>query len=300
MSKRFNKIAIIAKSDDTAALESVETLVTQLTGAGCVVTVSAGLRKPAEPATRAGTDDAEMAASADLVISVGGDGTMLYAGRLASPHGVPVLGINRGRLGFLADVRPDEIAASIEAVLAGDYASENRMLLLAEIHSGDTVTSGLAVNDIVVKRSEAARMLEYQTTINGRYVNAHGGDGFVAATPTGSTAYALSVGGPIVEPGMDAIVMAPICPHTLADRPIVIRGDSVVELELLHNPGTLAEVSGDGVMIGELTPADKLRIGVAPQRIELIHPPGYDYYEVLRSKLYWGRDTRERKRTGDG
>lgn len=299
MAKRFNKIAIISNKDETAALESVETLVTQLTGAGCAVTVSARLPEPAAPATRSDTDDTNMAAAADLVISVGGDGTMLHAGRLASPHGVPVLGINRGRLGFLADIRPDEIASSIEAVLAGNYSSEKRMLLLAEIQSGNKLTSGLAVNDIVVKRSEAARMLEYETTINGRYVNAHGGDGFVAATPTGSTAYALSVGGPIVEPGMDAIVMAPICPHTLADRPIVISGDSTVELKLLHNPGTLAEVSGDGVAIGELTPADTLRISVAPERIELIHPPGYDYYEVLRSKLYWGRDTRERKRTGD-
>lgn len=299
MTDRFKHIAIVAKQDEAAALESVETLVGHLRDSNVSIQVSASLPAPAAPATHATTDDASMAAGADLVIAVGGDGTVLYAGRLASPHGVPVLGINRGRLGFLADVRPDAIAAGIDAVLNGDYSSEKRMLLKAEIYAGKKLkSSGLAVNDVVVKRSEAARMLEYQTTVNGKYVNAHGGDGFVAASPTGSTAYALSVGGPIVEPGLDAIVMAPICPHTLADRPIVIRGDSTVDLQLLHNSGTLAEVSCDGVVIGELSTDDRLQIKVADERIELIHPPGYDYYEVLRTKLYWGRDTRNRKPSG--
>jgi len=296
MANRFDKIAILGKPDEAAALESVDAAVTHLSAAGATVLVSGKLPKPAEPAVHFESGDTALAAQADLVIAVGGDGTVLSAGRLAAPHGVPVLGINRGRLGFLADIRPDDIATSIDAVLAGDFSSEKRMLLKAEIFSGDKVkTSGTAVNDIIVKRSEAARMLEYQTSVNGRYVNAHGGDGFLAATPTGSTAYALSVGGPIIEPGMDAIVLAPICPHTLADRPIVISGDSTIDLELLHAEGTLAEVSGDGAVIGELGTADRLRISVAEERVELIHPPGYDYYEVLRDKLYWGRDTRDRK-----
>jgi NAD+ kinase len=276
MASRFKKIAIIAKQDEAAAGESVDTLVAHLKSAEVEV--------------------CDTPSDADLIVAVGGDGTVLGAARQASEHSVPVLGINRGRLGFLADVRPDDIATAFDAVLAGNFSSEKRMLLRAEIYSGNKLkASGVAVNDIVIKRKEATRMLEYRTTIDGQFVNAHGGDGFVAATPTGSTAYALSVGGPIMEPDLDAIVMAPICPHTLADRPIVIAGSSTIEVHLLHKPGVQAEVSGDGVVIGELGANDRLRIVVADEQIELIHPPGYDYYEVLRSKLYWGRDTRDRQ-----
>lgn len=297
MASHFKNIAIMANPDEAAALESVDSVVGHLIAAGVTVNVSYKLPTPAEPANHVEVSDADMAETADLVIAVGGDGTVLYAARQAAPHGVPVLGVNRGRLGFLADVRPDDIATALNAVLSGEYSSEDRMLLQAEIYSGDKLVShGIALNDIVIKRTEPARMLEYQTTVNGCYVNAHGGDGFVAATPTGSTAYALSVGGPIIEPGMDAIVMAPICPHTLADRPIVIGGNSAVDVELLNNHGAMAEVSGDGVLIGNLGIEDRLRITVASERVHLIHPPGYDYYEVLRSKLYWGRDTRDRRR----
>jgi len=137
-------------------------------------------------------------------------------------------------------------------------------------------------------------MLEYRTAVDGHYVNTHGGDGFIAATPTGSTAYALSVGGPIMEPHLDAIVLAPICPHTLADRPIVISGRSTTDVELVENHGAEADVSGDGEYIGAMSVGDTLRITASADEVKLIHPPGYDYYEVLRTKLYWGRDKRER------
>jgi NAD+ kinase len=300
MNQRFKTIAIMANPKEATALESVEVLAKHLIAAGVNVLVSAKLPAPEAPAIHASKTDADLAGDADLVITVGGDGTMLYAARKAAPHKVPVLGINRGRLGFLADIRPDEIGRSMDAVLAGDFSSEHRRLLRATVYSGDTVkSSGLAVNDIVIKRREAARMLEYQTIVNGTYVNTHGGDGFVAATPTGSTAYALSAGGPIIDPGLDAIVMAPICPHTLADRPIVISGNSTVDVKVLNIHDGQAEVSGDGELIGELNSNERLRIVVAEERIELIHPPGYDYYEVLRSKLYWGRDTRDRQKPQD-
>jgi len=231
---------------------------------------------------------------------VGGDGTMLYAARHATPHKVPVLGINRGRLGFLADIRPDDIAEGVGAVLAGDFTSEKRMLLEAEIlRENKVISSGVAVNDVVIKRRETARMLEYRTSVNGCFVNTHGGDGFVAATPTGSTAYALSCGGPIIEPSLDAIVLAPICPHTLSDRPIVISGRAITEVDLLQNHGTQADVSGDGELIGELGMGETLRITVSDKQAELIHPPGYDYFNVLRSKLFWGRDTRDRQPPSD-
>ncbi len=296
MKKSFTRIAIMGNPNDAAALESVTAVADYLSGAVSEVCVSQKLPAPAAPAIHAETTDADLAAGADLVIAVGGDGTVLYAARHAVPHQVPVLGINRGRLGFLADIRPEDIQSSIDAVLAGDYSSETRMLLQAEIvSSSGLVGAGIALNDVVIKRRESARMLEYRTFVNGRYVNTHGGDGCIAATPTGSTAYALSCGGPIVQPGMDAIVLAPICPHTLSDRPILIPGGSVTEIELLENHGNQADVSGDGDLIGTLATGDRLRISAAAQRVELLHPPGYDYYGVLRSKLYWGRDTRDRQ-----
>ncbi|MDP6437780.1 MAG: NAD(+) kinase [Gammaproteobacteria bacterium] len=296
MGTSFKRIAILGNPADQAALDTVDAVVKHLASAGVDVLVSDKLPEPAAPAARSPVADDQIAGKSDLVIAIGGDGTMLYAARQAFTHDVPVLGINRGRLGFLADIKPEEISESINAVLAGEFSSEKRMLLKVEILQGEKVVSaGVAVNDVVIKRRETARMLEYQTIVDGVYVNTHGGDGFVAATPTGSTAYALSCGGPIIEPSMDALVLAPICPHTLADRPIVIPGRSVTEVRLLQNHGTNADVSGDGELIGELEAGEHLRIVVADQTIELIHPPGYDYFGVLRSKLYWGRDTRDRQ-----
>jgi len=296
MSRSFNNIVIMGNPADAAAVETVTAAVNHLCQRNLHTTVSEQLPAPDSPALHAQVSDADLPAGADLVIAVGGDGTMLYAARQAAVHGVPVLGINRGRLGFLADIMPDDIAPSVDAVLNGDFREENRMLLEAGIiRDGKAIHSGIALNDIVIKRCETARMLEYRTSVDGRYVNTHGGDGFIAATPTGSTAYALSVGGPIMEPHLDAIVLAPICPHTLADRPIVIGGRSVTEVQLVENHGTEADVSGDGERIGPMSAGDTLRIIAGEQPVTLIHPPGYDYYEVLRNKLYWGRDKRDRR-----
>ena len=296
MSGSFNNIVIMGNPADAAAVDTVSAAVSHLCERNLHTTVSEQLPAPESPAVHAAVSDAELPADADLVIAVGGDGTMLYAARHAALHDVPVLGINRGRLGFLADVMPDDIANSVDAVLNGDYHKESRMLLEAAIvRDGTVINSGIALNDIVIKRCETARMLEYRTSVDGRYVNTHGGDGFIASTPTGSTAYALSVGGPIMEPHLDAIVLAPICPHTLADRPIVISGRSVTEIQLVENHGTEADVSGDGERIGPMSAGDTLRITAGEQTVTLIHPPGYDYYEVLRNKLYWGRDKRDRR-----
>lgn len=296
MPHSFNNIAIMGNPMDAAALETVCAVVEDLVTRPVSVVVSSKLPEPAAPARHADTDDADLPEGADLIIAVGGDGTMLYAARHASAHGIPVLGINRGRLGFLADIRPEEIAESLTAVLAGNFVSESRMLLHAEIvRAGVAVSAGYAVNDVVIKRRETARMLDYRTVVDGHFVNTHGGDGFIAATPTGSTAYALSCGGPIVEPSIDAIVLAPICPHTLADRPIMISGSSTTEVEVLRNHDTDADVSCDGELIGGMGAGDRLRIVAADRQVELIHPPGYDYFSVLRSKLYWGHDRRARE-----
>lgn len=240
-------------------------------------------------------DESEIARHADLVVTIGGDGSMLYAAGIAHAHGVPLLGINRGRLGFLADVTPDEMLRSLDRVLGGEYSRESRLLLEARVVAPDgNVTSVAALNDVVLQRRETGRMIDFETRIAGHFVNTHSGDGLIVATPTGSTAYALSCGGPIIEPGLDAVVVVPVCPHTLSDRPIVIPSRHEIEVTVLAQDDVRADVTADGRNLGGLEPSDRLLICEAPHRITLIHPPGYDYYEILRSKLHWGRDGRSR------
>jgi NAD+ kinase len=278
MSISFSNIVIVGKPDDPRVIEPLEQLRAHLTKAG--VTLLAG----------------EQVDSADLVIAIGGDGTMIYASRLTRESGTPILGINRGRLGFLADVTPEEMLTSVDHVLQGNYTTDSRLLLKACLLriSGDQEVA-FALNDVVLQRRETGRMVDFETRIAGQYVNTHSGDGLVVATPTGSTAYALSCGGPIIEPQLDAIVVVPICPHTLTDRPIVIAADQAVEVSLLQRDDTLAEITVDGFSVGDIRPGDKLQISAANNRVTLVHPPGYDFYGILRSKLFWGRDNRTRE-----
>jgi NAD+ kinase len=278
MSISFSKIVIVGKPDDPRVIEPLEQLRAHLTKAG--VTLLAG----------------EQVDSADLVMAIGGDGTMIYASRLTRESGTPILGINRGRLGFLADVTPEEMLTSVDHVLQGNYTTDSRLLLKACLlrSSGDQEVA-FALNDVVLQRRETGRMVDFETRIAGQYVNTHSGDGLVVATPTGSTAYALSCGGPIIEPQLDAIVVVPICPHTLTDRPIVIAADQAVEVSLLQRDDTLAEITVDGFSVGDIRPGDKLQISAANNRVTLVHPPGYDFYGILRSKLFWGRDIRTRE-----
>ena len=234
--------------------------------------------------------EAEIANQADLVIAIGGDGTLLYAARLVARHDVPLMGINRGRLGFLTDVLPKDMLDSVDAALEGRCERDERSLLEARIvgERGVAATS-LALNDVVLQKWETGRMLDFETWIDGAYVNIHGGDGIVIASSTGSTAYALSCGGPIVAPHLDVLVVAPICPHTLSDRPIVVSGRSVITVKLIDRPDTRAQVTCDGVSLGELSPGDRLEIHPTAQKITLLHPNKFEYYRLLRSKLHWGR-----------
>ena len=237
--------------------------------------------------------ESELVLGAGLVVAVGGDGTMLHAARMAAMVDVPVLGINRGRLGFLADVNPDRMLESVADALGGRCLAERRMMLGAQLSVGAETITALALNDVVVAKRETGRMLDLRTWVNGDYVNTHSGDGFIVATATGSTAYALSCGGPIVHPSLDAVVLVPICPHTLSDRPIVVPAGSVVELELADRFETRAQIVCDGIVLADLEPGVRLRIERAKVSATLLHPPGHDYYRILRSKLNWGRGTRD-------
>jgi NAD+ kinase len=237
--------------------------------------------------------EAELAEGSSLVVAVGGDGTMLHAARMAAKVDVPVLGINRGRLGFLADVNPDRMFESVSDALHGRCLAERRSMLAAGVTVGGKAITALALNDVVVAKRETGRMVDLRTWVNGAYVNTHTGDGFIVATATGSTAYALSCGGPIVHPTLDAVVLVPICPHTLSDRPIVVPVGSVIELELADRFESRAQVVCDGIVLADLEPGLRLRVERAKVSATLLHPPGHDYYRILRSKLHWGRGTRD-------
>jgi NAD+ kinase len=286
--------ALVGRFADPRVAETLHALLPHLRGRGVQVLVS-----DAAPALDAAgvervPEDA-IGARADLVIAVGGDGTLLYAARLVARHGVPLLGVNRGRLGFLTDVMPQDLLPSVDAALRGALQADERPLLAAQLHgAGGALAGALALNDVVMQKHDTGRTLDFETRIDQRYVNTHDGDGIIVASATGSTAYALSCGGPILEPHLDALVIAPICAHTLSDRPIVVSGRSVVEVMLLERPDTKAHVSCDGMMLGVLMPGDRLEVRTAAERVTLLHPAGHDYYKLLRSKLHWGRGSFER------
>lgn len=289
MNKPIQTCALVGNFQDSSVSDCVRSLIPALLERGVAVLVDeeSATCDSLHHATPLPT--AEMIARADLLIAVGGDGTLLYAAGLVAQRDVPLLGINRGRLGFLTDVLPQDMARSLDAVLAGECQADRRPLLQARLLSprGEEV-SHYALNDVVFNRLDTGRLLNFETRIDGRYVNSHGGDGMVVATATGSTAYALSCGGPIVDPRLAVLVVAPICPHTLSDRPIIVPGDSTIDVRLIGPHQTFAQVTCDASVLGALEPGGRLEIMPSARTVTLLHPPGYDYFRLLRSKLHWG------------
>lgn len=293
MDSHFKRIGLIGWYEDERVADSLSALVQHLLTRGLQVSIdsASGARSLPDSVERRPVE--ELAEGAELIVAIGGDGTMLYAAQAVIGHGVPLLGINRGRLGFLADVSPAEMIASFDAVLSGEYQEDVRALLSARLERpGQPPLNCHALNDVVIQKYETGRMIEFETWIGGAFVNTHGGDGLVIATSTGSTAYALSAGGPIIHPHLDALVLAPICPHTLSDRPIVVGRDSAIELRLAERSPTRAQVTFDGTVLGDLDHGGRLSVGAARQSITLLHPPGHDFFRILRSKLHWGRSAR--------
>lgn len=297
MTNSFKTIALMGRGADPRVATTMQGLMPYLSDRGIQVLVADDLELDLASIVRQ-VPEAELAQQADLVIAIGGDGTMLYASHLVASHEIPILGINRGRLGFLADVTPDAMLRSLDDVLAGNFSSEHRLLLECIIEdAGDEGPAALALNDVVVQKSELGRMLEFETYVDGVYVNSHSSDGMIVASPTGSTAYALSCNGPIIQPELPALALVPISPHTLSDRPIVIPAEQTVTLRLLERRGTRAQVICDGRPEGQLEAGSQLFVRAASKRLRLIHPPGYDYYRILRSKLHWGRGSSGRPGT---
>lgn len=225
----------------------------------------------------------------DLVIVVGGDGSLLGAARALAKHNTPVLGINRGRLGFLTDISPDEgMEEAIQAVLDGNYIEEERFLLDAEIkRNGVSIATSEALNDVVLHPGKSARMIAFDLYIEGQFVHHQRADGMIVSSPTGSTAYALSGGGPIMHPKLDAIVLVPMFPHTLSSRPIVVDGNSEIKLVIGEGNETYPTVSCDGQKHLTCAPGDAVTIRKKPHRLKLIHPKDHNFYDVCRTKLGW-------------
>ncbi|SFF44661.1 NAD+ kinase [Fontimonas thermophila] len=287
----FRTIGLIGRHGDVRIAPTLLQLCQDLLDLGRTVLVeidATGLTDCPSAVERASRD--EMARRCDLVIVVGGDGTLLSAARAVAPAGVPVLGVNQGRLGFMVDVAPVEMRETLAAVFAGRYVREQRLLLEACVHrAGGIAGPFLAVNDVVIRNQAAIRMLEFETWLDGEFISQHRADGFIVSSPTGSTAYALSGGGPVLHPALEAIALVPICPHTLSDRPIVVGAHQTVRVVLHGNPTTLAMCTCDGQHSESLAAGETLEIRRSAVRLHLIHPINYSYFNILRNKLHWGR-----------
>ena len=286
MTIEIKTIGIIAKDKSEAVNQTVKRLADFINQKNCTIVYDLSAEGLIDNVNY--VDRVTLAQQSDLAIVVGGDGTFLSAVRSLAEHGVPVLGINLGRLGFLVDISPDDMLQHLEQIMQGEYVDECRFLLEAQVErNGQVIAQADAFNDVVVHIRDVARMIEFKTYINGQYVNYQRSDGLVVSTPTGSTAYALSSGGPLLHATLDAMVLVPICPHTLSNRPLVINANSLVEVIIGESKQSTSQVTFDGQTAFDVKPGDKITIKKKQKNIHLIHPTSYDYYEILRAKLHW-------------
>ena len=295
MITQFRNIGLIGRVDSEPVRESVRALVELLERRDVTVVLeedtSLALALP-----NASTSHSYQVATrqligevCDMVIVVGGDGSLLGAARDLARHDVPVLGINRGKLGFLTDIAPDDIESGVTQVLDGHYEIESRFLLETELkRDGAVVGQSDAFNDVVSHSGQAPKMLNFELYIEGEFVYSQRSDGLIVSTPTGSTAYSLSGGGPIMHPRLNAIVLVPMFPHTLSSRPLVIDGNSEIKIIVAESNPTSPRVSCDGQVNIGVHPGDVLYIRKKSRKLKLIHPEGHSFYETCRDKLGWG------------
>jgi NAD+ kinase len=289
MSRTFSTIGLIGKYADPSVRETLLQVSQVLQKRGVEVLLDEHTAEVLENHGLGTATRHEIGSRCDLAITVGGDGTLLNAARSLVNYDVPLLGINLGRLGFLVDIPPHGIEKHLNEILQGHYLEESRILLSAQVcHEGELLSESDAFNDVVIHKWEVARMIETETYIDGNLLNSMRSDGLIVSTPTGSTAYALSGGGPILQPSLDAMVLVPICPHTMSYRPIVIDGGSKIEITVTDRPHAHAQVTCDGQINLGVVSGDKVIIRRHDKRVCLIHPVDHDYSEILRAKLHWG------------
>lgn len=284
----FRTVGVIGKRRE-ANLELLRSLCATLKELGCDVILENNSAIRGDFGARRADRDT-VAKQCDLVVVVGGDGTLLDAGRGLAVSEVPLLGVNQGRLGFMVDVAPETMRENLAEIIGGNYESEDRLLLSSTIERFGAADGPpkLAVNDVVIRNQATIRMIEFETWMDQEFISNHRADGVIVTSPTGSTAYALSGGGPLMHPGLSAFALVPICPHTLSDRPIVIGGDKAIRLVIRGVDRAQAMVTFDGQTSETLEPGDVVEIRRAPFPLRLIHPAGYSYFRILRDKLRWG------------
>jgi NAD+ kinase len=288
MQTPFHTVGLVGKYDNQGMEHSVRKLGEFLRARGHVVLLAV------QTADHLGIADFEthnlhdLASRSGVVVVLGGDGTMLSIARELAAHGAPLIGINQGRLGFLTDITVDDMYDAMAEILSGQYVAEERILLNGQIRrDGERVFEASAFNDVVVGKGGSGRLIDLEIAINSEFVYSQRADGLVVTTPTGTTAYALSAGGPIVHPTLEAVALVPICPHTLSARPIVVSSHSRIELHLTYADD--ARVHFDGQHHFDLTSGDHVWITRANRPVTLLHPHSYSYYDTLRQKLHWGK-----------
>jgi NAD+ kinase len=292
MAPPFQTIALIGKPDAERIAETLSRIHQHLSESGFRVLVE---RQCADhvPGPVTACSFEEIGANSDVAIVVGGDGTLLTTARSLIEHDIPLIGVNLGRLGFLVDISPEQAVGQIDSILGGNFQLEERPLLRTRVwRNGTVVHDQVSVNEVVIHSWNATSMIEIETSIDGVFLNSQRADGLIVSTPTGSTAYALSAGGPILHPDLNALVLAPINPHTLTNRPIVIRGDRLIEVAFRPSKQAGAQVVCDNVPLTDIATSDRLAICQHDRPFRLLHPVDHDFFAILRSKLNWSSGNR--------
>jgi NAD+ kinase len=289
MTLAFKTIGITGRLRNPGVKETLRALIESLRSMHRDIVIEAETAESLEECSLPIIKREELGKRCDLVIVVGGDGSLINAAHAVVNDETPLLGVNRGSLGFLTDILPNELE-KIKLILHGEYTLEKRFLLNATIeHQGQKLGSDDALNEVALIPDSTPHMIEFEIYIDDHFVCSQNSDGLIIATPTGSTAYALSGGGPILHPQMDAIVLVPMFPHTLSNRPIVVEGNRRINIIVSPNNETSPRLTCDGQAYINTPPGSNITICKKPQPLHLIHPLDYNYYETLRSKLHWGK-----------
>ena len=293
MKSKFRQVALIGKYQSTAAgvlgassRQALEQIAHFLMDLGCELVIEADTAANMGLNRYTTMDVATIGSHCDLCLVVGGDGTMLGIGRQLAPYGVPLIGINQGRLGFITDIRFEDYQAVLLPILQGAYEEDERSLIQGQVmRDGHCVFSALAMNDVVVNRGATSGMVELRVEVDGHFVANQRADGLIVATPTGSTAYALSAGGPLLHPSIAGWVLVPIAPHTLSNRPIVLANASEIAIEIVA--GRDASANFDMQSLASLMLGDRIVVTQSQHKVRFLHPKGWSYFDTLRQKLHW-------------
>lgn len=286
---KYQTVGLIGKPEHEGTHVSLTALTEYLTKQGCKILIETRLHAEMNDERLTAAELVTIGHEADLAIVVGGDGNMLGAARVLARFDIDVVGVNRGNLGFLTDISPDNIENELDTLFAGKGKSEQRFLLEVDVFRHESLKStNVAVNEVVLHHGKVAHMMEFEVYINDQFMFSQRSDGLIIATPTGSTAYSLSGGGPILMPTLDALTLVPMFPHTLTSRPIVVDADSTITLRVSKVNSDTLQVSCDSHIALNILPGDEVVIRKSPNKLTIVHPPSYDYFNVLRTKLNWG------------